>query len=138
MSDINVQVTSTGFVVTKSLDAARRDKLAELETAFQASFTTFTSNATGVTKTYPFDTIAQGKLKDLQGRAILDTNKNSFSFYTFEDQAMVSHTRAQFLQLLDDAEARELNLFSQKQVYEKNINTTTDVPTIDAMTFTFT
>lgn len=96
--------------VPKSLEEIKVEKKVELLQAYYASFTTFQSSATGTIKTYPCDQEAQQNLKDYEQRLIANPNKDSFWFKTIEDGTLVNHTRAQFLQLMEDAETFKVNL----------------------------
>lgn len=121
----------------KTLEDWRAQKNEELAAAYNAAFTTFTSNALGNTKTYPITQEAQDDLKDLQNRLIADPNKNSFYFLTMDDGILINHTRVQFLQLLSDAEARTVAIHNQNRTYANQISSSTSIPTLQAMTFTF-
>lgn len=112
---------------------AKENKLLELQRSYYASFTTFQSNTTGTVKTYPIDSEAQDNLRDLQNRLIADSNKNSFYFKTIEDRTLINHTRAQFLQLMQDAETFKVN---QTQHYDSKVaavNSATDIPTVQGI-----
>jgi F0F1-type ATP synthase gamma subunit len=119
--------------VIKNLDDVKQDKINELEIAYNASFTVFTSNATGVTKTYPINQEAKDNLERLQRRLIADPNKDSFSFYTLEDANLVDHTRSQFLQLLDDAEAFEVAQHKKYNDLKNQVNAATDEATVNSI-----
>lgn len=127
------EITVTGI---KSLQDVKNDKMAELEQAYANSFTTFQSSALGMTKTYPIDSEAQGNLKDLQNRLIADPNKNSFYFKTNDDGKLMLHTRIQFLQLLADAEAFEVQQVQKFEGYEAQVIPATDEATILAIKWT--
>jgi hypothetical protein len=128
------EITITGI---KTLEDVKNEKLVELEQAYQSAFTTFQSSVLGTVKTYPITTEAQTDLEDLQNRLIADPNKSSFYFLTLEDGILIKHTRAQFLQLLEDAETRKVSIHNQNRTYANQINASTDIATIQAMTFTF-
>lgn len=131
------QYDAVNKVFTQTLDQVKTSKMQELDQAYQFAFMTFQSLATGVTKTYPINQEAQDDLKDLQQRLIADPNKNSFYFLTIEDGILINHTRSQFLQLLDDAESKKVSIHNQNRTYANKISTTSDIPTLQAMTFTF-
>lgn len=88
----------------KSLNEIKQEKIQELEQSYYASFITFQSTALGTINTYPADTEAFNNLKDYEQRMIANPNKNSFFFKTLEAGTLVEHTRAQILQVMDDAE----------------------------------
>jgi hypothetical protein len=124
------EITVTGI---KSLQDVKSDKMVELEQAYESCFTIFNSSALGNLKTYPINGEARDNLKDLQQRLIADPNKNNFDFLTMDDGILVTHTRAQFLQLLQDAETFEVTLHNKYRGYANQVNAATDISTVQAI-----
>lgn len=124
------QATATDFNNALPLDQVKASKMSELDQSYKSCFTIFQSNALGVTKTYPINGEAQDNLKDLQQRLIADPNKNNFDFLTIEDGILVSHTRIQFLELLQDAETFEVTLHNKYRGYANQVSVATDIPTV--------
>lgn len=119
-----------------TLDQVKQSKMAELNQSYQSCFSTFQSNALGTVKTYPINGEAQDNLKDLQQRLIADPNKNNFDFLTMEDGLLVSHTRIQFLELLQDAETFEVTLHNKYRGYANQVTVATDIPTVQSIKWT--
>lgn len=118
-----------------TLSQAKASKIAELQQSYYASFTTFQSSATGVLKTYPIDSEAQSNFERLERRLIADANKSTFNFKTIEDGTLIAHTRAQFLQLLADAETFTVNQTTHYDSKVSSVNSAADVPTVQAITW---
>lgn len=116
-----------------TLDQTKKNKIANLQQSYFASFTTFTSSALGVQKTYPIDGEAQTNLEQLERRLIADTNKNSFYFKTIEDGTLVNHTRTQFLQLMADAETFKVNQTTHYDSLVSQVNAATTVDAVNAI-----
>lgn len=131
-SDIECKTIS---VNVQSLNFYKQQKMAELEQAYANAFTTFQSSVLGVSKTYPINQEARNKLEELQNRLIADPNKNSFYFITIDDGILVQHTRSQFLQLLDDAEALEITLHNKYRELVNSVESATDITTVNKISW---
>jgi hypothetical protein len=118
--------------VTPTLDQAKQNKIAELNTDYQESFTTFQSSALGSVHTYPIDQEAQDNLDKYVQLAAANPNKNTFYFKTLEQGLMV-HTRAQFLQLVDDAEAFEVSQVKKFEAKEAQVNACNTVDQVNSI-----
>jgi hypothetical protein len=126
-------ITNTFSDRAKTLDEVKADKKSELLQYYYGSFATFQSSATGTLKTYPIDLEAQDNLKDYQQRLIADSTKDSFWFKTIEDGTLIQHTRAQFLQLLEDAETFKVTQTIHYNDKLDEVNAATDEATVNTI-----
>lgn len=117
----------------KAIEEVKNDKIFELQQSYYAWFTTFQSSALGSLKTYPIDEEAQKNFNDYQNRLIADPNKDSFFFKTVEDGTLVNHTRAQFLQVLEDAEIFKVNQTIKLNDLVKQVNASTTKEEVEAI-----
>lgn len=118
-----------------TLNNIKAFKIIELEQSYFGSFSTFQSSALGVLKTYPINAEAQDNLRDLQNRLIADPNKTTFYFKTIEDGTLVAHTRAQFLQLMQDAETYKVNQTTHFDSKVLSVNSATTADAVNAITW---
>jgi hypothetical protein len=127
--------TETDWSNAQPLSQVKEAKIAQLQQFYYGSFTTFTSSALGTVKTYPLDLEAQGNLKDLQDRLIADSTKTTFYFKTIEDGTLMAHTRAEFLQLMQDAETYKVNQTTHYDSKVTAVNNALDIPTVQGITW---
>jgi hypothetical protein len=125
--------TNTFANVPLTLDQVKTNKKAELEQAYQNSFTTFQSSALGTAKTYPINREARDNFERYERRMSSDPNLDIFSFYTLEARNLVDHTRAQFIQLLRDAQTFEVQQHKHYNDKKNQVDDATDEATVQAI-----
>jgi hypothetical protein len=125
---------ATGQFVTvaPTLDQVKRNKIAELNAGYQASFTTFQSSALGSVHTYPIDQEAQDNMKNLMQLMILNPNMTTIQFKTLEN-GLTAHTRDQFIQVLMDAQTFEVNLVRKYESLEAQVQAATTIDEVNAI-----
>jgi hypothetical protein len=118
-----------------TLEDIKKSKLAELQAARDAAiYTSFQSSALGSPKTYNYNREAY---ENFRGEAILlnlDPTIDTVLWATVED-GFVTHTRAQFVQVLKDGAAHEKNVKMKYYQLEAQVNAATTIDEVNAITW---
>jgi hypothetical protein len=96
----------------------------------------FTSSATGTAIEYGYQSQDQLNYSKWANYLALDSTKTSVTIGTV-NAGVVTMTRAQFLQFVNDAEAYEMGLYNQRITLENQIKSATTVDELNAITLAF-
>lgn len=119
--------------VQQDIETIREQKLQNLYSLYSYILSNgFISSANGSPIQYGYDTNFQMIYSKWANVLALDPNRTSVTF-SVPDGSIVTLTRDQFIQFMNDAENFELNLFNNRANLENQIKNETDVYTLNTI-----
>lgn len=116
-----------------SIESVRSDILLSLYNLYQEKLENgFISSASGTTIQYGYDSNYQLIYSKWANVLALDPNRESITFST-PNSTIVTLTRVQFIQFMNDAEQFELGLFNNKMSFEEQIKNASTVDELNTM-----
>lgn len=118
-----------------SIEELQEQKLSQLMDLYKNTIVQgFTSNTTGTPIFFTYSQQDQLNYNKIATTVALDPTNDSIQVGS--DSGVVTMTRAQFLQFVQDAKTYEMGLYTKRISLENQINTAPDIPTLNGIAIT--